>query len=378
MGKYVFPRTALALLLLLNACNQQAPPLKIGFLGAMSGPRADFGMAGRNGVLLAIEQRNASGGVRGRPLELLVRDDANQVATAEAALRELAEAAVVAVIGPMLSEITAALLPVAQDLGLILLSPTAAATSLAGHDDVLFRLSDTSQSYAQLAAQFLVHYLALRRVATIYDVSNRKYTESFNREFSAAFQALGGTITVAQPFTAQPGMRFAAIAQAVLQSEPQAVVLITSAIDGINLTRQVRRIAPKMQIIVSDWAATEALVALGGRDVEDIYVVQQFQRFDPTARYQEFLHAYEQRFHEAPGFVNMTAYDAANVLLDALQQQAPQQTLKSALLQGSFHGVQHTIQFDRFGDAPGISMIEAIHHGQSVLVYQTQPNAAGN
>ena len=47
--------------------------------------------------MLAIEQRNANGGVRGQPVELLVRDDANQAATAEAALRELAAAAVVAV-----------------------------------------------------------------------------------------------------------------------------------------------------------------------------------------------------------------------------------------------------------------------------------------
>ena len=61
-------------LALLVAC-QKPEPIRIGFVGGLSGRVADLGGAGRNGVQLALEQRNAAGGINGRSVELVVRDD---------------------------------------------------------------------------------------------------------------------------------------------------------------------------------------------------------------------------------------------------------------------------------------------------------------
>ncbi len=61
-----------AVLLALTACAPQGP-VKLGFPGGLSGRVADLGEAGRNGVLLAVGEANAAGGVKGRQIEMLIR-----------------------------------------------------------------------------------------------------------------------------------------------------------------------------------------------------------------------------------------------------------------------------------------------------------------
>ena len=97
--------------LLLIACGPQEP-IRIGFIGELTGNSADLGEAGRNGAMLAIEQANQSGGINGRPIELLARDTGSTPATAISSAKELLDARVVAVIGTMTSGMTSALLPV--------------------------------------------------------------------------------------------------------------------------------------------------------------------------------------------------------------------------------------------------------------------------
>ena len=91
--------------LLLIACGPQEP-IRIGFIGELTGNSADLGEAGRNGAMLAIEQANQSGGINGRPIELLARDTGSTPATAINSAKELLDARVVAVIGTMTSGMT--------------------------------------------------------------------------------------------------------------------------------------------------------------------------------------------------------------------------------------------------------------------------------
>lgn len=60
----------------MSLCTCTDPtPLKIGFIAGLTGRFADLGTSGRNGAMLAVELQNAQGGIRGRPVTLLIRDD---------------------------------------------------------------------------------------------------------------------------------------------------------------------------------------------------------------------------------------------------------------------------------------------------------------
>ena len=54
---------SLCLTALLTACSKDEP-VRIGFVGGLTGRVADLGIAGRNGALLAVEERNAAGGIK--------------------------------------------------------------------------------------------------------------------------------------------------------------------------------------------------------------------------------------------------------------------------------------------------------------------------
>ena len=50
-------------------------PIKVGFVGCLTGRLSDLGLSGRNSAMLAIEQINKSGGIHGRQVEFLAKDN---------------------------------------------------------------------------------------------------------------------------------------------------------------------------------------------------------------------------------------------------------------------------------------------------------------
>lgn len=110
-------------------------PIRIGFLGNISGRGADLGIAGRDGVQLAIERINQQGGLDGRRIELLVKDDLQDAETAKKMVEELAAQGVTAIIGPMTSVIGTVVAPLVSRLKIPMVSPTVTTEELTGRDE---------------------------------------------------------------------------------------------------------------------------------------------------------------------------------------------------------------------------------------------------
>lgn len=81
----------------------QTQPVKIGFVSSLSGPFAFWGVNARDGMKMAIAEINAAGGVLGRPLELVERDDRNSPAEGITAMRFLVEREGIVAAGGMIS-----------------------------------------------------------------------------------------------------------------------------------------------------------------------------------------------------------------------------------------------------------------------------------
>lgn len=353
-------------LLLLAGCD--SGPLRIGFIGGLTGRNADLGLAGRNGALLAVEQRNQAGGVHGRRVELLIGDNAQTPEAAIKATRELIAGQVEAIVGPLTSAMAKVILPVTEQANLVMVSPTVTAVEFAGQDDQFFRLPSTTRDYTRASATFHYHQRGQRRIAVAYDVRNRAFSESTLNDFRSTFSELGGVIPLAIPFESSAETTFADIIDNLLQAQPDALLFIAGAVDTARLAQQARKQAPDLPLIAPEWAATEQLIELGGRAVEGLYLAQFFNRDDPAPRYQAFRKAYQARFQQEPGFASLAAYDATNVVLDALSRRADGQSLKETLLNTSFQGVQQPIAFDRFGDAQRPTFITVVRDGRFVII----------
>lgn len=343
-------------------------PLRIGFLGGLSGRVADLGIGGRNGATLAVEMRNQQGGINGRPIELIAEDDQQDPEVARQAVARLLARKVEVVIGPMTSAMALIVLPQFNAAGIPFISPTATTNALTAIDDQFFRVVAPTRSHVFKSAEHHFRVNGLRRVVLVCDLRNDAYTKSWADDFRLAFEGLGGQVVDAIGFASNESL--AALASSVLDSKPDGVVIISNSVDSALLIQQIRMRDAAVRIGTAEWAATERLVELGGRAVEGVVVAQYVDRESKAAAYLAFLSAYRKRFGHEPGYPGLTAFDATNVALDALTARSAGQTLKQALLtHADFAGAQSPIHFDANGDTQRETFLSVIENGRFKSLY---------
>lgn len=358
----------------LSACSDNKP-VQIGFIGGLTGRNSDNGQAGLNGVTLALETFNRSGGLNGRMVELVARDDAQTNETAAQSSRELVEADVTAVIGPFTSSMAEVIVPITGAAGILQVSPTVTSMDFFGKDDNFLRINRTTRDNANDYARTLSG-LGQKRIAVAYDLRNRNFTESWLNEFRTAVTEVNAQITTAVPYQSNLDSDFEAVVRAMLDSAPDGLLFISGALDVARLAQQARRQAPELPIAATEWAATEQLIEFGGEVVEGLVIAQNYDHEDQSEKFREFSDGYFKRFQRLPGYSSVSAYDAAVVVLGALSIQQKGESLKSAALRhGPFDGLQQKIVFDANGDTVRKVFFTEIRGGRYVKLQAGQTTA---
>lgn len=358
----------LLLLALLPVSCDRPQPIKVGFVAGLSGRVADLGVAGRNGVLLAVEEINAAGGINGRPVELLVRDDEQKPETAKRVMAELLEQKVEVIIGPMTSSMAMVVVPLANAARVPLVSPTVTTTDLSGQDDYFLRVISSTAEYAAKNAQYQ-YRIGRRRVAAVYDLGNRAYTQSWINHFQSHFERLGGKVVAMETFTSGSTPSFQELSRRLLASKPDSVQIAANAVDAALIAQQLRKLDAKVQLGFVEWAATERLIELGGAAVEGALVDQYLDRNSNSPAYRKFLADYRSRYKLEPGFAGVAGYDATRVVFAALASVPPGGSLRETILRESlFQGLQQQISIDPHGDASRPTILSVIRQGDFVTV----------
>ncbi|MGE4299512.1 MAG: ABC transporter substrate-binding protein [Desulfovibrionaceae bacterium] len=358
----------MALLALAAAGCQDRAPIRIGFSGQLSGAHADLGAVGRDGAILAVEQINAAGGVEGRPLELVVRDDQDTPDGARNADRELIASGVVAIIGHMTSGLTVAALPVTEQAGVVLLSPTASTTKLSGVKDLFFRVQPSIGASARELARHAVLQRNATRVAVLYDTDNAVYTNAFLGAFVNELRLQGGTIVGRSGFASSREPAFGTLLTTALAATPDTLLCIASAADTAAMARLVRAMPWHGPVYASGWAQTPALLEQGGEAVEGVMLTTHYDPNCRSAAFLAFKEAFTNRFGYGPSFAAAQAHDAVRVLAAALAQtQGKAVGLPEALL--AVHDLpclMGPVSMDAYGDVMRPSYLLTVRHGAFV------------
>ncbi len=359
----------IALFAMLAACTPPEP-IRLGFVGGISGRVADLGIGGRNGALLAVELRNAAGGVNGRQIELLAEDDQQNPEFAQQAVIRLISRKVDAIVGPMTSAMAMATVPLVNRAQILMVSPTVTTPLLAGQDDYFFRVIANTTEYAQKSAAYHFTTQGSRRIAAIFDMRNQSYAQPWLKDYQMAFEAAGGVVSDSVPFSSGDETHFSALTERLLHSQPDGVLIVANSVDTALLAQQIRKRDPKINIYTSEWAATERLLELGGKAIEGMVIAQFIDRASQQPSYLAFHKAYVERFQQQPGFAGLTGFDATNVVLDTLAARKGGQTLKQAMLaHPKFAGAQSAISFDATGDARRDTFMTTIRDGAFVRLH---------
>lgn len=352
----------------LQGCS--GPPVKLGFLGGLTGPTADLGVAGRDATLLAVEQLNARGGLRDKPVELVAFDDRQQPKALSELVDGIRQAGLSGMVGPMTSSVAGAWIPMANEMGLTTVSPTVTSSDFTGKDDQFFRVCSTTREYAHASAEFHMRRAASRQFALVRDDSNAAYTRSWAQHFSDRVVALGGQVLHQAVYAGSNRAEGVAVAlEQALAYQPDALVMVANARDTALLAQLLRKQGSALPLLAAEWAATDQLLALGGRSVEKLEVAQYFDPNSSQAAYAGFVQAFKVRFGRQPGFAEVAGFDAARVMLHALAEQGSGESLKQVLLRiKQFEGVQQSIVFDPQGDSSRPLFMTQVVNGQFNVV----------
>jgi branched-chain amino acid transport system substrate-binding protein len=349
---------------------QSLNPIRVGFVGGLTGRNAALGVDGRDGVLLAFDEINEAGGVQGRPLELVIRDD---LATPEGAMtadQELIDEKVVAIIGHMTSETMMGAWPLVEQSGVVFFSPTVSAPQIAGLDDNFFRLMPANSYQAERLASYASGELALTSVVAFYDEDNLAYTLTYRDEFANQFEASGGKILADFPFSSASEPNFRAMLAHALDVSPEAIFIVAPAIDTALIVQQARLMGFENPILISNWALTADLIQNGGQAVEGVLAITSHDETNYTPEYLDFKERFQARYGRQPTFGAGYGYETALILAAALEKTKGQPDgLREALLETKdFPGIYDRLTLDPYGDVIRTVYLVTVENGQFVTL----------
>src|SRR4051812_1284731 len=144
----VIPAVFAALLLGCPGSNtEHRDEVRIGLLLPYTGKDGSAGPNYERGVLMAVDQVNAAGGLAGKPVRILYGDTHSSLERGLASAQELADQGVVAIIGPESDELARAVPPLLESSGVALLTPSSSSIPVASSSDLSlwFRLAPSSK-----------------------------------------------------------------------------------------------------------------------------------------------------------------------------------------------------------------------------------------
>ena len=353
------------MLLTLPGCGDSSPIL-IGFAGQLTGKSADLGVHGRNGAMLAIEKINESGGINGRPLQLITVDDGNTPEGAIEAGRELVDKGVVAVIGHMTSSQTVAALPFINQHDIVMVSPTTSTPELTGKVDSFFRLIVENGIRGRALADYARSALDVDTVVTIAESDNRSYSFTLVETFGRRFTEFGGALVGSLRYSSSDSTGWDHIVDTVIQLKPQAVMLACPAQDAVSILQRLHAAGLHPQVLSGGWAYTDNLLLWGGGHVEDMVFVIDYAADNPNPNFIKFRELYRNRFGSSPIFPSAFAYESVLALAEGLKKtNGSANGLADAMAPSkTIQGVVGPFKLNEFGDVERNFFVVTVQNGQ--------------
>jgi branched-chain amino acid transport system substrate-binding protein len=317
------------------------------------------------GIRLAIEQANAAGGIHGKPVRALFKNDRAQGDVAVRIAREfVADPRISVVVGHTAS---AAMLPAAAvyDGKLAAIATTASAPTLSGISKWVFRVMPSDSVTGAQLGRFS-GTKGWKSAAILYqnDVYGRGLSEAFRLKFP-------GRVISSDPISPEEN-DLSVFVRFYERFRPDVVFVIAGRDEiPVALREACARRGLDVQIIASEGATSFERNAAGA---ESIYVAAPFSGVNTRPETQRFIHEYTARFGHPPKHDAALAYDATITAFAALRaagsDRAAVRRYLGKLDEGTARvGATGKVYFDTLGDRRGVQgVILQVQNGRAVTV----------
>lgn len=340
----------LAMVLALAGCAGNSEPYVIGAAGPW---KEGYGQQNLQGIQLAVDEINKAGGINGRPLRVVDRDDGNGgLQAAQIAQEFVANPSISAVIGHVNSS---GMLSAARvyDGQLAAIATSATSPDLTGISSWVFRIISSDSLNGIALADFaskLTDKGGAPTAAILYE--NHSYGRGLADSFRRSFR---GQIVSVDPINAdvpdvEPYITYLRL------KKPRIVFVAGRVPSGLKILREARRQGFNAAFIGGDgWQGVIADTVTS----EGAYIGMSFTREDPNPAARAFVAAFRKKFNHDPEAHAALAYDATKLVAVALRERGPDRKavrdyLRSLTRATAVPGVTGPAYFEETGDPVGI------------------------
>lgn len=358
----------LLILTLFFSCKQKGEPIKIGLSLTLTGYHSPSQLEARDAIIMKVEEINRGGGINGRELELVIKDNSSDAKIAELVTKELIDEGVTAIIGNSSSFLSQAALKGIAGSKILLISTGAISSRFSGIDDQLIRIAPPTDKRAPYYAKLLFERLQAPRTVVIYDTFNLNYTEATFKMFQSEFEKLGGKIPATVTYNSKGEFDAERLAKEILKHNPQGIYIIGNALSAALLCQHIRKLDQEVKIVESEWGfSSQDFVNTGGPTVEGVASISSFDYNSQDEHFINFKKKYEERFNIKVTGYSTIAYETITVLAEGLKVTTDPAKLKDTIIkQRVFQGLDGKIIIDKYGDPLRTIYYSRIENGEII------------
>jgi branched-chain amino acid transport system substrate-binding protein len=372
MKKIQIGITAIAAAVALIGCGQQGAgggtEVKIGHVGPLTGGIAHLGKDNENGARLAVEEANAAKiKIDGKDVKFVFvgEDDQADPKVGATVAQKLVDAKVAGVVGHLNSGTSIPASPIYNQAGIPVISGSATNPKLTEQGfKTQFRVVGRDDQQGPAVAQYLAANNKPQTVAVIDDAT--AYGEGIANEVEKTLKAAKITVLPREKGTDKT-TDWKAILTKLRGRNPDAVFYGGMDATGGPLLKQGRELGIKAVFAFGDGACTDEMAKLAGEAAEGLLCSQAGLPVDAADK--KFLDAYKKKFNADPILYSPFTYDAANILIQAMQKANSTDPKKylPEVAKIDFNGVTGKIAFDNKGDRKDAEMTIFTMKGKKIV-----------
>lgn len=305
----------------LSSCNNSSSnEIVIGEFESLTGSEATFGQSSHNGLVLAVDEVNGSGGILGKQIKLITEDNQGKPSETQTVVQKLINRdKVVAIIGEVASSRSKAGAPICQAAKIPMITPASTNPEITTIGDYIFRVCFIDPFQATVMSKFAINSMKVKNVALLVDQKNA-YSTGLADNFKKVFTEMGGTIVEEQKYSAGD-KDFKAQLTAIKAKNPEAIFIPGYYTDVNLISIQAREIGLTCPLFGSDGWESEKLTEGKAADaLEGSFFSTHVSSDDPSPKIQDFIKKYKAKYNKEPDAMSFLAYDAGMILFDAIKK----------------------------------------------------------
>lgn len=321
--------------------------IKIGFLGALTGNVATYGIMTLKGMEMAAEEINAAGGVLGRKVVILKEDNrGDKTEIINITRKYVTRDGAVAVVGDPTTGGTKAAAPICQESKVVLLSAGAVGPGVEEIGEYIFRNTLLDAFAAPATIGHLMKANKWKKFALVTS-NNNDFSVGLSGIFKDAVKKAGGKI-LSEEFIADGDTVFSAQVTKIKQLKADAIIFTGYYTEGGLFMKEVRKQGMTLVMVGGDGLLSPDLMKLGGKAVEGSYVYCGFSPEQAEGQTAAFLKAFKAKQGKDADLFVAQGYDAVKLLAKAMTvaKSADPVKFRSALAKTkNYQGVSGNLTF---------------------------------